>query len=345
MLNPFDHLSGPLALVCYSLALGTVAALTCGLLLALLLETGWAARLAVDRPNARSLHERVVPRCGGWGVLITLLAILGATTPDLWRLLAALGLLGVVSFLDDRRGLPILLRFLAQILAVLVVLSGYRDRLPWWLWIVCALAWLWSTNLFNFMDGSDMMAGSMTLTGFTGYAVASGLYNVELTTVALVTAGGAIGFLWFNRPPARLFLGDVGSIPLGFLAAALGFWGWRDGRWPFWFPVLIFSPFVADATVTLLRRIGRHERFWEAHREHYYQRLVQSGFSHRQTAAVWFVAMLLADLLGLGLLRVTPAGQVAGGLAWCLALVGAGLWIDRRWALARPAPAPEKDES
>jgi hypothetical protein len=221
MLNPFDSLSPAAGLALYGLGLTTLAAVICGLSLALLLQTGWASRLALDHPNARSLHEEVVPRCGGWGILGTLLVILAATSPSLWRLIAALCVLVVVSFLDDRQGMPILLRFGAQVLALLVVLSGYPQTLPWWVLAVSALAWLWGTNLYNFMDGADMMAGTMTVTGFAAYAAASATDNVSLTTVCLVASGSALGFLWFNRPPARLFLGDVGSIR-----------GGRDGHPP-----------------------------------------------------------------------------------------------------------------
>ena len=331
MLNPFDSLSPAAGLALYGLGLTTLAAVICGLSLALLLQTGWASRLALDHPNARSLHEEVVPRCGGWGILGTLLVILAATSPSLWRLIAALCVLVVVSFLDDRQGMPILLRFGAQVLAVLVVLSGYPQTLPWWVLAVSALAWLWGTNLYNFMDGADMMAGTMTVTGFAAYAAASATDNVSLTTVCLGASGSALGFLWFNRPPARLFLGDVGSIPLGFLAGAMGFWGWRDGRWPYWFPFLVFSPFVADATVTLLRRLLRREKIWQAHREHYYQRLIQSGFSHARTTGIWAGAMLLAALLGLLLLRSTPLWQGIGIAAWCVALALVGAGIDLRW--------------
>ena len=96
--------------------------------------------------------------------------------------------------------------------------------------------------------------------------------------IALVA--GALAFLIFNFPPAKIFLGDSGSIPVGFLAGALGFMGWCNELWPAWLPVLVFSPFIVDATVTLLRRLLRRDRFWEPHREHAYQRLVRMGWSH-----------------------------------------------------------------
>ncbi len=339
-MNPFDHLSPSLGLACYGLGLGLVAALICGLVLGLLLQSGWAWRLAVDQPNERSLHDQVVPRCGGWGILGTLLVIEAATAPSQWRLLIALLLLVLVSFLDDRQGMPIALRFGTQILALVLVLWGQQGATPWWILTIAAFAWIWSTNLFNFMDGADMMAGAMTAIGFGAYAAASGIDNPPLTTLSIVAAGSALGFLWFNRPPARLFLGDVGSIPLGFLAGAVGFWGWNGGLWPFWFPFLIFSAFVADATVTLLRRLARRERVWQAHREHFYQRLIQSGYSHARTTAIWACAMLISALLGLILLQVPALWQGLGIALWCLVLVVGGLWIERRWSRV---PMPSKE--
>jgi UDP-N-acetylmuramyl pentapeptide phosphotransferase/UDP-N-acetylglucosamine-1-phosphate transferase len=94
-------------------------------------------------------------------------------------------------------------------------------------------------------------------------------------------AAAAAGFLCFNFHPARIFMGDVGSVPLGFTAGALGLVGWRSGAWPLWFPLLVFAPFILDATVTLLRRALRGEKVWQAHRSHYYQRMVQMGLGHR----------------------------------------------------------------
>jgi UDP-N-acetylmuramyl pentapeptide phosphotransferase/UDP-N-acetylglucosamine-1-phosphate transferase len=344
MLNPFEKLSPEMGLALYAIALGIVAAIMCALALRLLLETGWAWRLAVDRPNARSLHNDAVPRCGGWGVIGTLLLIVGATSPSQWRLLVALVILAGVSFLDDRGGVPIAARFAAQIASVILVLFGPVLGVPWWLLLVCALAWLWSTNLYNFMDGADGMAGTMTVTGFAAYAAARGIENIGLTTVCVVASGSALGFLAFNRPPARLFLGDVGSIPLGFLAGAIGYSGWRDGRWPFWFPLLVFSPFVVDASVTLGKRLARRERVWQAHREHYYQRLIQSGLSHGQSMAIWGVVMVAAAVLALNMRRADPNWQWLGGIGWLLVLAALGVWIDRRWARSRETAMPHGED-
>jgi len=167
--------------------------------------------------------------------------------------------------------------------------------------LILAVGWI--TNLYNFMDGSDGLAGGMSVIGFGAYALAAGAS--PLATVSLCIAAAAGAFLVFNFHPARIFLGDVGSIPLGFLAGALGLVGWRGDAWPLWFPLLVFAPFIADATVTLARRAARGERVWQAHREHYYQRLVRSRLGHRGTAALAYVAMGLCAAAALW--RLPPA--------------------------------------
>ena len=128
-------------------------------------------------------------------------------------------------------------------------------------------------------------------------------------------AAASAGFLTCNFPPARIFLGDTGSTALGFLAAACGLWGSRTGLFPFWVALLVFSPFIVDATVTLLRRLLRGEKVWEAHRSHYYQRLVLLGWGHRRTVLVEYALMLVCAGSAALAVRLPPAGQLglAGG--------------------------------
>jgi UDP-N-acetylmuramyl pentapeptide phosphotransferase/UDP-N-acetylglucosamine-1-phosphate transferase len=129
-----------------------------------------------------------------------------------------------------------------------------------------------------------------------------------------------------------MFMGDVGSVPLGFLAGALGLIGWREGAWPFWFPMLVFAPFTCDATLTLLKRALRRERVWQAHREHYYQRLVRMGFGHR--GALWIECTAMAGCAATAI-AVRDAGEstqfAALGTA-TLALIALAVWIDTRWS-------------
>jgi UDP-N-acetylmuramyl pentapeptide phosphotransferase/UDP-N-acetylglucosamine-1-phosphate transferase len=197
---------------------------------------------------------------------------------------------------------------------------------------VLALATVWVTNLYNFMDGSDGLAGGMALFGFGAYALAAWLADdAVFVLVAASIATAAAAFLIFNFPPAKVFMGDAGSIPLGFLAGALGILGWRIGHWPLWFPVLVFSPFIIDASLTLARRVLRRERFWEAHRSHYYQRLVQLGWGHRNTALAEYALMAACGAIALWALGQPLALQwtaVGGAVAAYLVLA---LLIDGAW--------------
>jgi len=193
-----------------------------------------------------------------------------------------------------------------------------------------ALVIVWSANLYNFMDGSDGIAGATTLIGFAAYAIAAdGDTPLRLACVALAAA--AVPFLAVNRPPARMFLGDVGAVPAGFLAAMLGIGGALRGDWPAWFPVLVFLPFVGDASWTLLRRLLRGERVWEAHCMHYYQRLNQLGAGHAGTLALYGGLTAAAALTALVCRARAPESGGAALLAWSIALAILFAAIDYHW--------------
>lgn len=261
------------------------------------------ARVALDHPNDRSLHQRPVPRTGGIAVLAGSAACIPGGGAQLWLpLMLALALAGL-SFADDLRPLPAAARLAAHLAAAAVVVWFYLAPIYLWLALLLVLGVAWLTNLYNFMDGSDGLAGGMSVIGFGAYCIGAALSGQPaLATVALCVAAASAGFLVFNFHPARIFLGDVGSIPLGFLAGALGLVGWRDDGWPLWFPLLVFAPFIADASLTLARRALRRERVWQAHREHYYQRMVRAGLGHRGTARIAYVLMALCAGLALALL-------------------------------------------
>ena len=289
--------------------------------------------LALDEPNARSLHERPVPRTGGIGVLAGASVALPLGAVELWLPFSlALGL-GALSFLDDLRGVPRDARLGAHLLAAGV--------LAWYLFTpmhpaelaALIVAAVWITNLYNFMDGADGIAGGMAAIGFGAYAAAAGAAGqVALTSLSLALCAASIAFLLHNFHPARLFLGDVGAIPLGFLAGGLGLQGWRDDAWPLWFPVLVFGPFIADATVTLLKRAIRREAVWHAHRDHYYQRMVRMGLGHRRTAWAGYAAMLVCAGASL-YARAEPAPvQALAFAAASLVLAGMAAWVDLRWS-------------
>jgi UDP-N-acetylmuramyl pentapeptide phosphotransferase/UDP-N-acetylglucosamine-1-phosphate transferase len=300
--------------------------------LALLLSSR-GRRILLDRPNERSLHREPVPRSGGIAIALGAAAGLAMAPAIPLVAFALAAALSAVSLADDVRPLPTLLRFAAHLAAAAALTAaefGARDP---WLALVLVLALAWYANLYNFMDGSDGLAGGMAVVGFGAYAWAAQLAGQPaLASSSAVVAAACLAFLPFNFHPARLFMGDAGSVPLGFLAGALGLIGWRDGAWPLWFPLLVFAPFVGDATLTLLRRLLRRERVWQAHREHYYQRLARTGFGHGGTAWVEYGAM--AACAGLALLA-REAGLAAQAAALGAAVAGLGalaLWIDIRWS-------------
>jgi len=294
------------------------------------------AHVALDRPNERSLHERPVPRTGGIALLLGSAVSLAAGAAAHWLLLLLTLALAVLSLLDDLRSLPAWLRLGVHLACALVLVWYLMSPMHPLEIVALALALAWLTNLYNFMDGSDGLAGGMALIGFGTYAAAAWLANdLVVAALSLAIAAAAAAFLSFNFPPARIFLGDVGSIPLGFLAGGIGLLGWRNDLWPLWFPLAVFGVFIGDATVTLARRLLRREKVWQAHRDHYYQRLVRSGFGHRGTALVAYAAMLLCAAAALAA-RTQPWGRAAW--AWLFALVvltATALWIDARWARHR----------
>jgi UDP-GlcNAc:undecaprenyl-phosphate GlcNAc-1-phosphate transferase len=284
-----------------------------------------------DIPNDRSLHTEPIPRIGGVAIMAGILSgwILLFHYWSWWIVLPALGLFGL-SLIDDVHGLSAKVRLLGHFIAALILLAGIN--IPWIWWMPVLLLVIWMTNLFNFMDGSDGLAGGMALFGFSFYGIAALMHGNDAFAMMNFTVGAAaLGFLYHNFHPARVFMGDSGSIPLGFLVAGFGVWGWQQDLWPFWYPVLVFSPFVVDATVTLLKRTLRKENIMQAHREHYYQRLIQMGWSHRNTAIVEYVLMLLVGgtaLWGIGLDAREQGNLLAG---WVAIYLGLTIWVDRRW--------------
>jgi UDP-N-acetylmuramyl pentapeptide phosphotransferase/UDP-N-acetylglucosamine-1-phosphate transferase len=310
------------------------AACTCAAILWTLLRTGLAWRLATDVPNDRSLHNAPTPRVGGWGIVPVVIIAVLLSAPGLWCAAVGTVFLAAVSQMDDRRGLPARVRFAAHLAAVVGLVVAFPANVPWWALVILAFLMLWLVNLYNFMDGADGLAGGMALFGFAGYAVAALLSErplPELGWSSAAVSGAALGFLFFNFHPARIFLGDAGSISLGFLAGALGYWGWRGGVWQIWFPVMVFAPFIADASVTLTRRLLRGEKFWQPHREHYYQRMVRSGIGHAKTALVWYGVMAAGITLAIIALDRTPVFQWCIVALWLIVLLLAGVVIDVRW--------------
>lgn len=292
------------------------------------------SRLAMDQPNERSLHTVPVPRTGGIGVLAGLLAgWLLNWQPWMLLLLAGIVMLAAISFLDDLKGIAVRWRFLAHFVAAGGFLYAGFLSLPIWLVLVVLFVMVWMTNLYNFMDGSDGLAGGMALFGFSAYAVAGWLKgDLGFAIANGAIAASALGFLTFNFHPARIFMGDVGSIPLGFLAAAMGLVGMEKGLWPAWFPVLVFSPFIVDATFTLFRRLLQGEKVWQAHRSHFYQRLVQMGWGHRKTALGEYGMMAVTGGTALWLIEKSSEMQLTWLMVWFMIYVVLGVTISRAWS-------------
>jgi UDP-N-acetylmuramyl pentapeptide phosphotransferase/UDP-N-acetylglucosamine-1-phosphate transferase len=288
--------------------------------------------LVVDKPNERSLHAVPVPRIGGAGLLAAafLLWASFATVLTLPILLIAL-VLAAVCLADDVMGLSPGVRRTAQ-LAGGVSAALLHPAEPAVLIPVVILTLVWMANLYNFMDGSDGLAGGMAVFGFGAYALAAAAAGAhEIAFASAVLSGAAGGFLLWNFPKAKIFMGDVGSVPLGLLAGALGYLGWSEGLWPFFFPPLAFLPFIADATVTLVRRARRGERLSSAHRSHYYQRLNRMGLGHRRTALLAYALMAATGLSALfSLLLPTWLGIVLVAL-WLAALMRLMAQVDRDW--------------
>ncbi len=295
----------------------------------------WLLRRAIlDRPVDRSAHAVPVPRGGGLALVPVLLAAWFALTlagraPASDAALAALAAgLALISWIDDLRGLPAGLRLLCHILAVLAGLAFlprgavFQGLLPPLVdRAAAALLWVWFLNLFNFMDGIDGITGVETAALGLGMVLVGALAGADdgSAALALCTASGALAFLYWNWHPARLFLGDVGSVPLGYLLGALLLGLAARGLWA---PALILPLYyLADASVTLARRVLRGERFWQAHRQHFYQRALAGPGDHASVARLVLAgdsALLACALLAVG----RPWIGLAAGIAVVACLLG-----------------------
>jgi UDP-N-acetylmuramyl pentapeptide phosphotransferase/UDP-N-acetylglucosamine-1-phosphate transferase len=287
-------------------------------------------RAILDHPNARSSHSIPTPRGGGLAVSAVLIAAWAALAlngfGDFFQisiLCACTFGLAALSWWDDLRPLPARVRLLGQITAVSIALllspnggSYFGDSLPIWLDLFLAgYLWVWFLNLFNFMDGIDGITATETTAICTGIALITASTTAGLFPYAVVTAAAALGFLWWNWPPARVFLGDVGSIPLGFLLGWLLLSLMQEGYWAA--AVILPAYYHADASLTILRRMFRGERIWQAHKQHAYQQAVQHGWSHKAVV----LAILPANIAFIGLTVLAVAKPDLTGLSIILSLV------------------------
>jgi len=281
-----------------ALATGLLACVTTRVLIPIL-----ARREILDRPNERSSHHVATPRGGGIAVIgsVLLAWIVLVRTELVSSGVSGIALgavfLAAVSWLDDLRGLSPVVRLLAQAAAVAIGVFALPGPQNAFYLAAIGPVWIWWINLFNFMDGIDGLAGS------EAGAIGAGLLlfarigvgnDPALQMLSATVIGAAAGFLVWNWSPARIFLGDVGSVPLGYVLGFLLLDLANRG----WWKIALILPlyFLADATITLARRLLRGERFWQAHREHFYQQAVRRGLGH---AAV-VKRVIAADLMLIG---------------------------------------------
>ena len=271
------------------LAAGFASGLTASLVLIVLgPRMGW---LAVS--NVRSAHQAPTVTSGGLGLALPILAYLtwlAFQAPVFAALLTALALSAGIGFADDRRDLPPLPRLLGYALAAALAVWSLAGDWPVWAMVAWALVLLWHANLYNFMDGIDGLAASVGLFFCLAAQVLAGGVPGWTGHLLWMTAGALAGFLTFNWPPAKLFMGDVGSVFLGLLLAALalamidrGILGWAACA-------ILLAGFWFDASYTLCVRIVTRQPFHQAHDVHLYQKLARRhGLAARQLAACWHI--------------------------------------------------------
>jgi UDP-N-acetylmuramyl pentapeptide phosphotransferase/UDP-N-acetylglucosamine-1-phosphate transferase len=297
--------------------------------------TGWLRKTlmrkgVLDHPGARSSHQTPTPRGGGLAIHFVLLPAWGiilATSPQSshgigWIILCSIGL-AIPAFVDDVKGLPMLPRFIWQIViatAGMLSLTGpvqvFQGVLPPTVdSLATVFVWVAFINLFNFTDGIDGNASVKAICLGLGMFVVSlfGAIPHPLGELSIVTAAAVAGFLVWNWHPAKIFMGDVGSVPLGFL---LGWLLLRMAGEGLWAPALILPLlYLTDTGLTYLAKIVRRERFWHTHRDHYYQRAVRlAGVSHSDVVKIF----LLGDMALIGWAVLAALGYIR------LSLLGAG---------------------
>jgi UDP-N-acetylmuramyl pentapeptide phosphotransferase/UDP-N-acetylglucosamine-1-phosphate transferase len=296
----------------------------------------WLARYAVAEPNARSSHKLPTPQGGGIAVIGATVLVsggvlffsrtAGASILPLVVILAAVLLIAAVGAMADRRPITAAPRLVLQSFAVTAVLATLPPELrllpvlPWWSErILLLIGTLWFVNLVNFMDGLDWMTVAEVVP-ITAALAAIGLLGYlpwQDAVISVALCGAMLGFAFFNRPVAKLFLGDVGSLPIGLLLAwlliVLADSGGRAAA------ILLPLYYLADSTITLLRRAANREPVWQAHRSHFYQRATDRGFRVTDVVARVFAVNLALAALALATIllpsRTTDISALSAGSA------------------------------
>ncbi|HKE49355.1 MAG TPA: glycosyltransferase family 4 protein [Rhodanobacteraceae bacterium] len=338
------------------------------------LAIGYAQRRRlIDEPGMRRSHASPTPRGGGIGIVIAV--VLCACIPALFlsapsrvaapALLGAVAIVAAVGWIDDHRGLPARVRFAAHCVAALVFLLPVvvpmilfptiveqRFEIPvailWPGVALLALAIVWFVNLHNFMDGIDGILSAQAIFVFLALMVLCLRAGEPHTGQVGVFAAATLGFLPFNFPRARIFMGDVGSGVLGLLVAVAVLWQMSGQATSLMSGVILCSAFVTDATCTLVSRMLRGRRWYSAHREHLYQWLVRSGFSHGGVVALytgWNLVIVAPVVAWINqpeppMPYAPPTFTPGFGAAAGVYALGIAVWLaGKRWCLARSAHA------
>jgi UDP-N-acetylmuramyl pentapeptide phosphotransferase/UDP-N-acetylglucosamine-1-phosphate transferase len=322
--------------------LASFSALITSTVLAWILSRTRGRWLAVDIPSHRSLHTTPTPRSGGLAILAGAAAGVfthwlsnGDLLLDTASTAAVLALV-MIALVDEHYPIAAGLRLLLQTLVVAgLLISDPVPEVTSLPWFALLLGLVWMINLYNFMDGMDGFAGGMAITGFGTFALLawqSG--NVDLALACAILVAACSGFLLLNFPPARLFMGDTGSTVLGLLAGMVIFKAHLENILPFWLGLLVFSPFIVDASVTLATRILRGEKFWLPHKSHNYQILVESGWGHKRTVLAEYALMLACSATAIAAAPQSPWRQATIIAGWAL-LYAILIYLIRRTARRR----------
>lgn len=274
------------------------------------------ARNIVDTPNERTLHQGIIPRGGGLVIVLFLIAsgslavLLFPLKKVMMILLTSIFAWSLLSWMDDKMDLSSTTRFCHQTLIALfivfalspiselVVSPSMSFQLSGMAYFFTVLWIVWMANLYNFMDGMDGLAASQGI--IAGITLAVWFYQAQayaISFLCMILSASTYGFLLWNWAPAKIFMGDVGSVTLGGLFATLAVVGVSYFDMPFISFGILFSVFIFDATITLIRRAINREKLWQAHRSHFYQRAAQCGFKHQHIVMIMILLMLTMSIL------------------------------------------------
>lgn len=300
------------------------------------------ARQLLDIPNERSSHSTPTPTGGGMAFVVTFICFLLASgfvfnpaVGEVYTLILTGAVLAIVGYIDDHRHIPAEWRLLIHFLVALILLLllnqmpalsvfGWQWQSGWLLSGMCLVALVWLLNLFNFMDGIDGIAGVEAITSLCGAALILWLAGEQRWPVVLLALSCCVlGFLVFNWPPAKIFMGDAGSGFLGFMLGALALITSATGFISLWSWLILLAIFIADSTLTLVRRAKRGEKIHQAHRSHAYQILTRKWGRHMPVT--WLV--LFVNLLWLLPLAWGASVWPTAGLALCLVAYVPLLWF------------------